>query len=71
MNQTLMDHAQSIRLSDDLLEKFWAEAFNTACYLENRSPSVATVCKIPQEVWSRKPFENSGLWILDALLTLV
>ena len=37
------------------------EAVNTACYLANRSPSTSIDCKTPQEVRSKKPYENTGL----------
>ena len=33
-------------------KEFWAEAVNTACYLKNRSPTVAVQNKTPEEAWS-------------------
>ena len=42
---------------------FWAEATSTACYLINRSPSVAIEKKTPQEVWSGSPTTYSDLKI--------
>ena len=58
-----MQRARCMRLNADLSKQFWAEAVNTACYLVNRSPSIAIDLKTPQEVWSGKPSDYSGLRI--------
>ncbi|KAG8474857.1 hypothetical protein CXB51_031589 [Gossypium anomalum] len=46
-----------------LTKSFWAEAASTACFLINRSPSVAIEKKTPQEVWSGNPTNYSDLKI--------
>ncbi|KAG8501651.1 hypothetical protein CXB51_004782 [Gossypium anomalum] len=48
-----------------LTEVIWAEAeaASTACFLINRSPSVAIEKKTPQEVWSGNPANYSDLKI--------
>ncbi|KAG8478903.1 hypothetical protein CXB51_028748 [Gossypium anomalum] len=46
-----------------LTEVVWAEAASTACFLINRSPSVAIEKKTPQEVWSGNPANYSDLKI--------
>ncbi|KAL6333048.1 hypothetical protein AAG906_022717 [Vitis piasezkii] len=63
MNQTLVQRARCMRIDAGLSKNFWAEAVNTAAYLVNRSPSTAIDFKTPQEVWSGKPSNYSGLKI--------
>jgi hypothetical protein len=41
----------------------WTEAANAAFYLINRSPNSAIDFKIPEEVWTGKPFDYSNLGI--------
>ena len=50
MNRTLMERARSMLSGAGLEQKFWAEAIATACYLINRSPTLALVEKTPMEV---------------------
>ncbi|KAG8486777.1 hypothetical protein CXB51_020123 [Gossypium anomalum] len=47
----------------NLPKSFWVEAASTACFLINRSPSVAIEKKTPQEVWSGNPANYSDLKI--------
>jgi len=56
MNRTLMEKERNILSGARLGHKFLAEAMETACYLVNRSPSLALEDKTPQKVWtSNKP----------------
>ena len=52
INRTLMEKVRYMLSNAQLPKSFWAEASSTACYLINRSPSIAIEKKTPQEVWS-------------------
>ena len=47
----------------NLQKELWAKAVSTACYLVNRSPSVAINCKIPKEFWLGQSCDYSHLRI--------
>ena len=52
MNRTLMECTRAMKQAAKLPEEFWAEAFTTATYLTNRSPSgVLPRGKTPYEMW--------------------
>ncbi|KAG8481643.1 hypothetical protein CXB51_026501 [Gossypium anomalum] len=55
MNRTIMEKVRCMLSNVNLLKSFWAEAASTACFLINRSPSIAIEKKTPQEVWSGNP----------------
>eukprot|EP00253_Pinus_taeda_P011846 PITA_11846 len=63
MNWTLMERSKSMISNANLQKELWAEAVSTACYLVNRSPSVAIDCKIPKEVWTGQSCDYSHLRI--------
>ena len=44
-----------------LHRRFWAKAASTACYLINRSPTIAIDKETPIEVWSDSPADYSQL----------
>ncbi|KAG8483179.1 hypothetical protein CXB51_022165 [Gossypium anomalum] len=50
MNRTIMEKVRCMLSNANLPKSFWAEAASTACFLINRSPSVAIEKKTPQEV---------------------
>ena len=52
MKKTLIEKGRSILSEVGLLQKFWAEAIATTCYLINRSPTSTLVDKTPMEAWS-------------------
>eukprot|EP00253_Pinus_taeda_P017725 PITA_17725 len=54
MNKTLMEMTRSMLSGARSGQEFWAEAVDTACYLVNRSPSLALEDRTPQEVWTGK-----------------
>jgi len=60
MNQTLTEHAHSIKLHADMSEEFWAETMNHVSYLVNMSLSVVVDLQISKEIWR----EECGLFNL-------
>ncbi|KAG8481224.1 hypothetical protein CXB51_025964 [Gossypium anomalum] len=63
MNRMIMEKVRCMLSNANLPKSFWAEAASTACFLINRSPSVAIEKKTPQEVWSGNPANYSDLKI--------
>jgi transposase InsO family protein len=61
MNRTIIYKACCMLSNSGLNQRFWAEAASTACYLINRSPSIATDKKTPIEVWSGSLVDYSQL----------
>ncbi|KAH0818662.1 hypothetical protein GEV33_004129 [Tenebrio molitor] len=51
--RTLMEAARCMLIDAEMKKKYWAEAVNTACYLQNILPSKA-VYKTPFELWNRR-----------------
>lgn len=56
INRILMENVRCMLSNSRLPKKIWAEAAITSCFLINRSPSIAIVKKIAEEVCSCKPF---------------
>ncbi|KAG8489067.1 hypothetical protein CXB51_017037 [Gossypium anomalum] len=61
--RTIMEKVRCMLSNANLPKSFWAEAASTACFLINRSPSVAIEKKTPQEVRSGNPANYSDLKI--------
>ena len=56
LNRTLVETTRSMLLDARLPQSFWAEAFSTATYLRNRSPTSTLEDMIPHQAWySQKP----------------
>jgi hypothetical protein len=51
-NRTIIEKAKSMLIESGLNTKYWAEAVNTAVYLENRSPTKALNETTPEQAWS-------------------
>ncbi|KAG8483097.1 hypothetical protein CXB51_022015 [Gossypium anomalum] len=64
VNRMIMEKVQCMLSNANLPKSFWAEAASTACFLINRSPSVAIEKKTPQDVWSGNPANYSDLKII-------
>ncbi|KAG8503654.1 hypothetical protein CXB51_001636 [Gossypium anomalum] len=56
-----MEKVRCMLSNANLPKSFWAEVASTACFLINRSPSVAIEKKTPQEVWSCNHVNNGNL----------
>jgi transposase InsO family protein len=61
MNKTIISKACCMMSNTSMGRQFWAEAVFTACYLINRSPSIAIEKKTPMEVWFGSPSDYSQL----------
>ncbi|KAK0592765.1 hypothetical protein LWI29_024958 [Acer saccharum] len=61
MNRTLAERIRAMLRTAGLSNSFWAEAAKTACYVVNRSPSIAIELKTPMEMWTGKPADYSNL----------
>lgn len=51
-NRTLVEAAHSMLKAAQLPNEFWAEAINTACYLQNHSYTSALDNTTPIELWT-------------------
>jgi IS30 family transposase len=55
-NETIMECARNMILTQGLELEFWGEVVNMAVYIKNQCPTKALDSKTPQEAWSgRKP----------------
>ena len=63
MNRTLLERTRVMLRTTGLAKSFWAEAAKTACYVINRSPSIAIGLKTPMEMWNGKPIDYSSLHV--------
>lgn len=52
-NRSLSEMGRCMLLDAGMPKRYWAEAINTACYLQNRLPSAAVGCT-PFEIWFEK-----------------
>jgi hypothetical protein len=68
MNMTLLERVGSMLGNAKMQQELWAEAVLTTCYLINRSPSTAIICKIPEDVWTGHScdFSNPRIFGCDA-----
>jgi hypothetical protein len=63
MNRTILEKVRCMLSNSKMPKSFWAEAASTACYIINRSPSVALERKTPMEVWNGSPADYTNLKI--------
>ena len=65
MERTILEHARSMRIHEELPKQFLADVINTAIYLINRGPSVALNCGIPEEAWTEKELNLNHMRTFD------
>src|ERR1044072_7979031 len=53
-NRTLQEMARTMIQETDMAKHFWAEAVNTACYIQNRISVRPILNKTPYELWKNK-----------------
>lgn len=60
-NRTVVEKARCLLFDAELDKQFWAEASNTAVYLQNRTVSSTLNGKTPFELWTQEKPEISHL----------
>ena len=63
MNRSILEKVRCMLSNSKMPKSFWAEAASTACYIINRSPSIALDKKTPMEVWNGSPAAYNNLKI--------
>jgi transposase InsO family protein len=63
LNKTLLEKARCMKLNTGLPKSLWVESINYACFVTNRSPSIAIDFKVSEEIWSGKLADYSVLRI--------
>lgn len=58
-NRTLMDAVRRMLIDAEMEKKYWAEAVNTACYLQNILPSKAVTKGVKDTLIYRKINDES------------
>ena len=61
MNRTLIERIRAMLKTAGLPNLFWVEVVKTACYIVNRSPSIAIGLKTAMKMWTGKPTNYSHL----------
>ena len=70
-NRSLIEMARCMLLDANMEKKYWAEAVNTANFLQNRLPT-RTIGRTPYELWYRKKPDVGNLHVFgcDALVQI-
>ena len=61
MNRTIQERVRCMLFTAKLPKEFWAEAVCTACYLINRSPTLALEGDVPEKVWTGRVVKYTHL----------
>lgn len=66
-NGLLLDMARSMLSDSGLSKKFWAEAIATACYLQNRMPTISVQNQTPYQAWTGKAPDLKHLRVFGSI----
>ncbi|CAH2109181.1 unnamed protein product [Euphydryas editha] len=66
MNRTIVEKARCLLFDAGLEKEFWAEATNTAVYLQNRTVLAGLNNKTPYELWTNKKPDISHLRVFGS-----
>lgn len=61
INRTLVERVRCLLVGAGMPNKFWGEALSTACYIVNKSPSIALEFKTPDQLYYGKTTNYSHL----------
>ncbi|GJU39747.1 putative ribonuclease H-like domain-containing protein, partial [Tanacetum coccineum] len=70
-NRTLIEAAKTMLADSKLLTTFWAEAVNTACYVQNRVLVITPHNKIPYELFLGRKHALSFMRLFGCLVTII
>nr|GEU44810.1 hypothetical protein [Tanacetum cinerariifolium] len=70
-NKTLIEAARTMLADSKLLATFWAEAVNTACYVQNRVLVVKPYNKTPYEIFHGRTPTLSFMRTFECLVTIL
>lgn len=68
MNRTIVEKARCLLFDANMNKEFWAEATNTAVYLQNRTVSATLNNKTPYELWTNNKPDISHIRVFGSTI---